>query len=489
MGVSSRVWSALQIGFAFAMATVLTLLLYWHGWVSLPRSDQLLAFMPDRELFANPADFLKSALLWNRNRVHMPGDAFLFRPGTHGLLAVFDIWFRTHLYIQGLLSLVVHSATATLFWLQMRKRLGFFPSAVMTAVFLAQYSGIEMIAWRHITGYQIGFFFLAAGFALIGSPWAETTRARKAAVLVCFLLSILFHEIGLLVIPAAILLDRFWNSKPFLSFWLGAPLLIYGLMLLWNVLSPVPGIGGASFASHSLTDAMEALTVGPLSYLGAMSVAAFAPFSIHFQGSELGRLEWPYSVWVLLVPGILTIMGLVRLLPNAKTLQRRAPLDPWILFCIGVVLANFLGVGLLRRWISGHFYMRLTTYYFYFSNLALLGLAGVWLSRLKAKPVRILILAFFAATSILSAIRILSVFGETRALTHAVAHMGLKARTYFAEHPERCLLLTDNAPPAATDSPDIVRSWPGLDRFFYDYDCRHRGGEPVALEELRAATF
>lgn len=196
----------------------LSLWVYRGGIVALPRGDHL-AFIRERVLRASDSIFFWDSLSYNRARFLYVGDYYLFHPGTHVLLAVIDIFLRHHLYVIGILSILWHSLTSFSLYLVLSKWLGRFAALIVTSLFLIQYSGMEMILWRHISPYMFSLFFF--GLGLFGISLSERFRRAKTLFVLIgffFFLSSLFHAtIAFMLIPCSLLFMLSKSPRPPLS--------------------------------------------------------------------------------------------------------------------------------------------------------------------------------------------------------------------------------------------------------------------------------
>lgn len=192
--------------FIIILLIIISLFIYRNGIVGLPRSDHE-DFLENRSFFKSDIDFFQSCISYSRSRRVSQGDYFLFRPGTHGLLAIMDIFLRANLYAIGILSIIWHGLVAAIVYFVTSRISGRRIALLAALFFVVQFAGMEMIMWRHTSPcvFSLIFFGLGLFYFLINDGLSSSKRA-VFLISSCFLFSMFFHEIFAFALPISGLL-------------------------------------------------------------------------------------------------------------------------------------------------------------------------------------------------------------------------------------------------------------------------------------------
>ncbi len=209
---SSRVQNFL----IFLLLAMWSFWVYRHGIISSPRSDHF-PFMEERGYFHSDWDYFRNIFTYTRNRhvMHdlLKEDAFISRPGMLGMTALLDIFFRENLFILGAVSILLHALSGFSLFLITSKLVNRAVGFLLSFSFLAQYSGMEMVFWRHINPLALGVTFFGIGLSLLyGLNDAAKQKSLIVLIVLNFLLSSLFHETMLVVLLAGSLFFFFMKE-------------------------------------------------------------------------------------------------------------------------------------------------------------------------------------------------------------------------------------------------------------------------------------
>lgn len=358
-----------QFLFIWLVSTLVCFFIYRYGWIDFPRADHVLGFLPEADRFSDPWEYLKNVISYNRTRTLHPGDVALFRPLTHLWLGLIEVLGRTNLYFKGLVSLALHGALSASLFVWSRKRLPLGLSIGAALFFAAQFSGLEMILWRHISPYMASVFFLFLGLDL------RTTRPVLGVVLICFAMG--FHEAAAGAVACVVIRD--WISLRRID------RLFVMVLSLWAALNAFDYFLHAPYLRSSVFSEAPTMWRGvylTLALAGAQLIAFFAPWVVQFE-FVFERLAWSYAPAIGLA---MFLLGVSVLLVTWTPVQigvraRRLVLglqdaEFGILSFVAIVL--FL-VGFGRGGARGIEYLHVCSYVFYFGNFlgALLLVRGM----------------------------------------------------------------------------------------------------------------
>jgi hypothetical protein len=355
----------------------LSYFLYRQGLVALPRADHTF-ILSERGFYSSEWEFFKSMVSFSRTRHVSPGDAYLFRPGTHALLAITDIFLRPNLIAIGLLSVFWHSIVAWTIFL-ISYVLGYFRIGLLFSIlFLIQYSGMDMIMWRHISPYMFSLIFLGLGLAVLNNSNAPPTWKL---FLICSgfnLASMLFHEFLAVALPltGAILYSlKFVQPRKFLEADLNKYLMLcflpaiifFVLDLIDFYVNKVPFLGTA--------DARDNLSHGILYnciyLLGLFSVAYFFPFVMQFENLR-HKVSWDFVALfpkqIYLILGVILLFSLFYILLSAIRKRNFNSNNFTVLLIITYLIVLIGSLVILRMNLRGIGYMKSASYYFYITN-------------------------------------------------------------------------------------------------------------------------
>ena len=161
----------------------LLVLLFWGYYPSLfhvPRGDHLTYLINTLDA-RGFWDLFVSSVSYNRTKVLDGGDAQLFRPVLHSLLAFEKYFFENNFIWQQLIGIILHIGNTILLWLVALELFKSFsqngPSFIiklflfsLISFFALNPTIMEQVIWTHIHGYLLFIFlFLIAFLLLIGT--------------------------------------------------------------------------------------------------------------------------------------------------------------------------------------------------------------------------------------------------------------------------------------------------------------------------------
>lgn len=376
----------------FFFLVLFCFVIYWPGLIALPRSDHS-SILDERQFYDNDIDFFINLLSFSRTRHIAPGDVFLFRPGSTGVLAVLDIYLRPNLYLLGALSILWHAIAVFSAYLIFQKlKIGALATYSLLAILLVQYPGMDMILWRHISPYIFALVFFSLGlFVLLRAEHRGLKLKDSILVSSMFFISMLFHELLVLALPFAFLLTVFTPLRKRLG--LGHRSII--------LLMPPVCYMVVNVADYYLYGALS--VVGPadiqfqlklvdfISVPGIFFYQFFFPFLVEIENLR-SRTIWPFNNTFgagVLFPGLglmlITLFGAIVLgLRNAlnhRSGEFSTPQNELRCFLIVIVLSVLVSLfgGLLvgRIALRGLAYLVNSTYNFYFFNFLFVLMAGL----------------------------------------------------------------------------------------------------------------
>lgn len=493
MKVSTKnlTWSQYRLALIYISFLLVTFGLYREGIIAVPRGDHVL-FMAERSFAQSEWDYFWNSLSYNRTRKQLAGDFYLFRPGTTGLLALLDIAFRSHFYILGIFSLFFHSNLCFLLFRLLSKFISWKFALLFSGFFLVQYTGIEMIMWRHISPYILGiFFFLLAIMKMMDSQ----NPSRKNSVLfagVFFFFATLFHEASILAAPVCgilyvLLFTRNRHGEKgrrlsgiYILTCTGLPTLVYGLLSLASFIYYNPSVkfmGSEIFRFDFQTIVLSCLTV-----LGYFGFGFFLPEVVRFvPGSLMGRANWhltkiPLTAFLVIGAVLFLLWGIALLVAKKKKSRDAIQGDGlfWILGSLSIYLfAVLTGVAVLRIGPRHATYLSYSTYYLYFGNFLLSALIPLftqclWNSPLKFRKVVKTCCVLLLINICYSAINIQKVLREIHPELRAMARVTESITTFFKSHSDFCFGGLILPVPLVPDIITVQR-----------YNCELRVGTPL----------
>ena len=181
--------------FHIGIICFLTGIVYYHALYQIPRSDHLPYFF---ETAALKGFWALTVEAFAFNRSHSIGDHILFRPVLYFFLGM-QRWAWGHNYfLWQATSLGLHMAVVVSLYNYFRFSVGVVPFLAFAGslFFALLYSGTEMVAWQHISGYLL-FVFFAIQAAIFFRIFLEQGKVRDGWVLFLFLLAAAFtFELG-----------------------------------------------------------------------------------------------------------------------------------------------------------------------------------------------------------------------------------------------------------------------------------------------------
>ena len=356
---------------AFFLFLFISLILYEDSVIALPRGDHA-SVLKERLFYSSEWDFLINMLSYSRMHQGASGDAFLFRPGTTGLLGLLDIYLRHNLFAIGALSIIWHAFVAWSIFIFGRSihqiRAGFF----LAFLFLAQYAGMELVLWRHISPYMFSLIFFGMGLSFLNSstyslPWKVVVGSSFL-----FFLSMLFHEILSFALPlAGGIMLLMWRSlgdiRKYATICFAPSIIFHSINFLDYYLSNVSKFfGPADAINFGIID----LFLNTFRFVGYILIAYFVPWFVQLEGMR-GRTSWDFSIYPDNVIMFIGFVAVLVYLISARTLlkNRRGGtlcFSMIIMICMLFVFVEGLVIG--RISLRGMDYIKTSTYYFYFTS-------------------------------------------------------------------------------------------------------------------------
>lgn len=388
----------------FLALTALGLLVFRDGLIAVARHDHFY-FMRERLYYATDREFLGAVLSYNRIRHILPGDTFLFRPGTHLLLGFLDLFFREHLLMRGLFSLLLHGMTVYFLLRLLRLVLPVFPALLLVLPFAVPYAGMEMVFWRHVSPYMLMLIFFG-----LGSEALVREKSWRPASLY-FGAGMFFHELlPMVLICSALtifLLFRKREERKLYRDRLRAFLIPAVVWLFLNMVDLVFRFPGRWLGNEDGGGRSFSLLFGFREYLTAngLMVTSFAlPHWVQLVFEDPAfRAVWDYSpltaFWLIpagLVLAVLMVLAAVKFFRHScPALVREEGMPFWMAGWFLLLMP--LSLTLFRALPRGESTLSYATYYFYISSFMLTLVAGWLLSRVwrRVKGRSFLLLAGF----------------------------------------------------------------------------------------------
>lgn len=412
---------------AFLILTAFSIALYSKGLIALPKADHGF-ILAERSFYNSDWDFFKHMISFSRTRHVAPGDTFLFRPGTHALLGLIDIFLRPNLFAIGFLSIFWHAITAWTIFLtgQLFKSacIGF----LLAIWFIVQFSGIDMILWRHISPYMFSLIFFGLGLALLSSSKNTPSSSRLLGCSCLFFLSMCFHEFlsialllsGLLMFTREVIFKKRCNylTVTQINLLCFTPSLLFFLLNFLDFYMNTPKVLELNDAGNS---ASPKSIFNAIYFIGLCFTAYFTPYLINFENLR-EKTSWDF--FSALPKQFFLVFGLISLVTICYSyynhLKRRSTtINDFSFFLICNYILILIGsLVILRMNFRGIVYMKFATYYFYFTNY-LVTLIFIYkidsiVNYLKCKlgivyflRLRVLLLFFYISTIALSTTSIL----------------------------------------------------------------------------------
>ncbi|MEI7998917.1 MAG: hypothetical protein WCH62_05370 [Candidatus Omnitrophota bacterium] len=442
--------------------TGIVVFIYQPCYLDYARLDQQ-TYMKERFFFQNDTAWFVHSISYNRTRILLPGDSFLFRPVLFSLMAAEDIFLRDKLAITGVISILLHLSVAILLYvllqLHFRRNLAF----LFSAVFASQYAGIEMVAWRHISFYMFSVFLALLGFLIIFSKF----RGKNFIGVLAILGAMLFHEaVPLSIVLLAILLFstilfrgrleiRDSVVKPQLIWILGGIVTVYILMdvMNWVIIKP------SSFLSeydHCCVHWL-ALVRNFFLYFGAGTCAVFGPFFVDLSWDKYESFfRWDITKGHIVKYLLWAVGGLILTLTTMKfSLQRvhrckeRGSDVLAIWACCGL-LSLAVTLSVMRGTYRNMNYLITATYYYWFFSIFYIiiinHLIDTLLDKIKLQPLLkkgILLGVYIIATIFVFSqawmARDALMKGYDLTWAKKIVQATITAEKYFYLHPEACL--------------------------------------------------
>jgi hypothetical protein len=411
----------------FLILATISIALYYQGLIALPKADHAF-ILAERNFYNSDWDFFKNMISFSRTRHVAPGDAFLFRPGTHALLGLIDIFLRPNLFAIGFLSIFWHAITAWTIFLTGQLVKSTWIGFLLAIWFIVQFSGIDMILWRHISPYIFSLIFFSIGLALLNSAKSTPSSSRLLGCSCLFFLSMCFHEFlsialpitGLLMLTRGVIFEKRYNylSITQINLICFIPSLLFFLL---NFLDFYLNTAQVLVLNDAGNSANPKSIFNAIYFIGLCFTAYFIPYLINFQNLR-EKTSWDF--FSALPKQFFLVFGLISLIIICYSyfnhLKRKSTTTndfSFILIC-NYILILIGSLVILRMNMRGMVYMKFATYYFYFTNylvtLIFIYKADSIVNYLKYKlgsvyflRLRVLLLLFYFSTIVLSTTSIL----------------------------------------------------------------------------------
>lgn len=360
----------------FFILFISCLVIYWNGRYDFPRADQL-TVLAESVSFPDPVDWFLHLVSYNRLRTVGQGDYFLFRPGTHAVLALTDLFLRNKPLLAGLLSIGFMAFAATSLLGEVNRRVGLALSWALALFYASQLAGFEIVAWRHISPY-----LLSCALTLFAIPLLERRGPWGGCLL---FLATLFHESvvfgGAVFVAAGSVL---WLAghrhlrRPILVV-AGTLALYFTLNVADYLVTAPPGLLGTHNRPANLTTLLHAATI-TVEFFAATARATFLFPTVDFSAPsdvfDLVRWKFGEAPWLNLLGGTI---GLA-VMAGAWPAIRKGDVPAMFLAGMVISIAFALGFG---RGLRETPYIDGAPYYFALSSAYWVALSSFPLSRLR----------------------------------------------------------------------------------------------------------
>lgn len=292
----------------------------WFRWVS--------------DCCSNVADYFTKA------------NGFFYRPGTKIYFSLMYSAFWLNQAIYHLVSVFLHFAVSMLLFLVLKKILKDYVLSIVSVVLFIILTGHhEAVFWISATGFLFNAFFILNGL-LFYIFWKEKKTAIYLIVsLVSIILSLLFHELGVVAPLLVILYDLIFGERPWLNkisrrttyLILLFPLLPY---LMTRFLAQSHWLSGDY--SYNLFKLPYNVIGNIIGYIG---LDLLGPISLSFYDSlRTSARDHMVIVIFVSIPTIYLVVKLFRLLFNKITIEEKKIVIFAVLFFV-IALLPFLGLG------------------------------------------------------------------------------------------------------------------------------------------------
>lgn len=203
--------------YLFLFFVVLTVWAYWPSLQHAPKHDQL-GFLADMALRHTVWDKTVGAISWNRERLFMGPDPFLFRPLLHcWLLLQLKVFGYNFTLWQGAAILAHLLVGFSMYRLLSAIRPGM-PAAVGAGLFLLMISNVPMVVWHNVSAYMIFCVLLLESLLRWWRCRVDVTDQRSLWQCVIFLIgACLFFDAGVIfcicLVYISVFIKRPWNES------------------------------------------------------------------------------------------------------------------------------------------------------------------------------------------------------------------------------------------------------------------------------------
>lgn len=445
----------------FLSFLLLSFLTYRYFLIGVPRFDQIrLGY--ERILSENDWDFFLKSVSYDRTRVFNPGNYYLFRPGTTSLLALLDIFLPTSGILLGSISIILHAIFCFSIFIVLSLFQSQLVSILVSLLFLFQYSGLELIDWRHLSPYILSLIFFNGGIYF----WFKKKENKDCKTWLIpqmfFFVSTLFHEITaitLFLCWVILRLLRPHQKSTYGRLFLLPPVVYASLNLINFFYHHPPSIFGPASVSFPSFE-IWSVTKQTFAVCGVFAMAFFMPYLFQFGLKEDGdlRTKWIVSglssedfFWL----GIITLMLSIVFAKKIKHRLNKLT-EPMILYAsFFFILVTGITVGRVYPWKWRYF--EHSSYYFYFSNFLICVLIGFFFRSLYLSLIfKSIVLIFTLVTASLSYFCIQKRGKEIFKETSAIWATTKTLNSFFKLNPSYCYGGTVKKDLETIASPDFL---------------------------------
>jgi hypothetical protein len=297
-------------------------------------------------------------------------DGFFYRPGTklYFSLMYSSFWLNQTMY--HLVSILLHFAVSVLLFLILKKILkNYVLSVVGVAIFLILSGYHEIIFWIASTGHLFNAFFILLGL-LSFMLWKEKKKLIYFIIsLASIILSMLFHELGIIAPLLIILYDLLFEEKSILN---KLSRKTSYFILLFPIL---PYLGLRFLAQSHWFNGDYSYNIVKLPYnilgnaIGYLSLDFFGPQSLSFyeQLRNFSKTHLIFAIPITLIIVIGLIIGYKIIMRRIDEKEKKIVVFGFLFFLIA--LLPFLGFG------------NITSRYSYLSSVGFVILIAVFLKK------------------------------------------------------------------------------------------------------------
>ncbi|MBF0386676.1 MAG: hypothetical protein HQL20_02335 [Candidatus Omnitrophica bacterium] len=350
----------------------ITVWAYWPSLQHAPKHDQL-GFLADMALRDGAWEKTAGAYSWNRERLFMGADQFLFRPILNLFLAGqllvfgynFTLWQGMSIFVHLLVGLSVYRLLNVI-----RPGLS---AAVAAGFFLLMLSNVPMVVWNNIGAYMIFCVLILESLV----RWLKHQRNSddQGSLLgcgICLLLACFVFEAGVVYCLCFVFMSLLTKRSGYCSLLLLTPVIIYftvdiaDFLLRSTVFNSEAGrISGQALSFQTLSNCLIAIKWFFLTGI-YLKVSEIIPIERVVVSPLTLNWHWPFTVVnEHLLRGIIACVIYAFALGlsfRSWSLERRSFLSLLLLMIIGLVVFICLGRVNSRGLITG---LSFNSYYIY----------------------------------------------------------------------------------------------------------------------------